>query len=216
MVKFDNKHFFSIGLTEVLTPSDSKTNTQKQSPSNRSLVAHEHLQPVRVEHIDGSQVVCNPHPRGEHGDAQQGSIDYPNHHAILSIDQSLVDIQLNAKAKMNVQIAAGIKGRGSHVQEPASSTQQSVSQNNDEHNIIIINKFNDAQFQSPELMGVGVENCAVINVHSAANNLGISPESIKYRGNHQFFEGSSQKRLADYFGEMTSMNMSSGNKTTRR
>jgi len=179
---------------------------------------------VRVEHVDGSQdrdgsgsqVVYNSHRRDKNNDAQQGSIDYPNHNAILSIDQSLVDIQLNAKAKMNVQIAAGIKGRGSHVQEPASSTQQSVSQNNDEHNIIIINKFNDAQFQSPELMGVGVENCAVINVHSAANNLGISPESIKYRGNHQFFEGSSQKRLADYFGEMTSMNMSSGNKTTRR
>lgn len=147
---------------------------------------------MRVEHVDGSQdrdgsgsqVVYNSHRRDKNNDAQQGSIDYPNHNAILSIDQSLVDIQLNSKAKTNAQMAAGIKGRGSNLQGLASSTQKSASQNNDEHNIIIINKFNDAQFQSPELMGVGVENCAVINVRSAANNLGISPESMKYHGSH--------------------------------
>lgn len=39
--KFDNRHFFSIGLSDVKTPTESNTNTQKQTPTSSFLVAHE-------------------------------------------------------------------------------------------------------------------------------------------------------------------------------
>lgn len=41
----------------------------------------------------------------------------------------------------------------------------------------------------------------------------VSPDSIGFCSkNEGFFDGSSQKYLVDYFGDMTSMNLSSGDK----
>ena len=61
-----------------------------------------------------------------------------------------------------------------------------------------------------------VEKCAVIQGHqirpSIVRNEGLSPDSLPVLRNDGFFEGSSQKHLADYFGDMTSMNLSSGEK----
>lgn len=87
---------------------------------------------------------------------------------------------------------------------------------------MIINRYNDRQFKqadgSPAAFGL-VENCAVIQGHprpAALENRmhhNISPDSIGFCSkNEGFFDGSSQKYLVDYFGDMTSMNLSSGDK----
>lgn len=43
IVKFDNRHLFSIGLSDVKTPTDSYQTTQKQTPTSSFLVAHEQI-----------------------------------------------------------------------------------------------------------------------------------------------------------------------------
>lgn len=105
---------------------------------------------------------------------------------------------------------------------------------NEHNNIVIINRYNDRQFkqsdESPSTFG-HVENCAVIQGNPRPNaqqetplqNMN-SPDSIFVSGNFVsgsgnfvsgndgFFDGSSQKYLVDYFCDMTSMNLSSGDK----